>query len=145
LIPFGALARSCGLKDHPLGRHSYFSPEGKIALMFLKSYTQFSDEELIAGLNANIHYQLFCGVRIHPLNPLTNFKIVSAIRCEIADNLSIDSAQQVLAAHWKPYLENLQILSTDATCYESFIRFPTDVKLLWEGVEWIHRQLKWVV
>jgi hypothetical protein len=34
---------------------------------------------------------------------------------------------------------------SDATCYESFIRFPTDVKLLWESVEWIYRQLKIVV
>jgi hypothetical protein len=56
--------------------------------------------------------------------------------------LDIDSAQQVLASHWKPYLENLSVLLTDATCYESAIRFPTDVKLLWEGIEWVHHQLK---
>ncbi|MDR0296060.1 MAG: transposase [Prevotellaceae bacterium] len=33
-----------------------------------------SDRDLIMQLNANIHYQLFCGIRIHPLNPLINFK-----------------------------------------------------------------------
>ncbi len=25
----------------------------------------------------------------------------------------------------------------DATCYESYIRFPTDVKLLWECCQWV--------
>jgi hypothetical protein len=142
LLPFEALSRSLGLTDSRLGRDAYFSCEGKVGLMFLKSYTGLSDAKLIAGLNANIHFQLFCGVRIDPLFPLTNYKIVSAIRCEIADKLSIDSVQQVLASHWKPYLANRSVLLTDATCYESFIRYPTDVKLLWEGVEWVHRQLK---
>ena len=145
LLPFSDLAKSLGLKENPLGRDSYFTPEGKIGLMVLKSYTQLSDEDLIAQLNANLHYQLFCSVRINPLNPLTNYKIVSAIRCEIANSLDIDCAQQTLACAWKPYLENLSVVLTDATCYESAIRFPTDVKLLWEGVEWVHRQLKSVI
>lgn len=30
---------------------------------------------------------------------------------------------------------------TDATCYESHLRFPTDVKLLWESIVWLHRHL----
>jgi len=145
LFPFSALAQSIGLKESSLGRDSYFSPEGKIALMFLKSYTSLSDNDLIAQLNANIHYQLFCGVRINPLNPLSNFKIVSEIRCEIGRKLDIDSLQQILASHWKPYLEHTSVMMSDATCYESAIRFPTDVKLLWESVDWIYRQLKIVV
>ena len=44
----------------------------------LKSYTNFSDAQLIEHLNGNIHYQLVCGVQIDPLHPLTNPKIVSA-------------------------------------------------------------------
>ena len=28
---------------------------------------------------------------------------------------------------------------TDATCYESHMRFPTDMKLLWESLEWLYR------
>lgn len=38
-------------------------------------------------------------------------------------------------------MENLHVCMTDATCYESHLRFPTDVKLLWESVEWLHRWL----
>jgi hypothetical protein len=139
------MADSSGLKSRPLGRGSYFSAEGKIALMLLKSYTGLSDRDLTAQLNANIHYQIFCGVRINPLNPLTNFKIISEIRCEIGKKMNIDSLQQILASHWKPYLEHTSVMLTDATCYESAIRFPTDVKILWESVDWIYRQLKIIV
>ena len=139
LFPFSELAQQMDLHESRLGRKSYFSPGGKIALMVLKSYTNFSDSQLIEPLNGNIHYQLFCGVQIDPLHPLTNPKIVSAIRQELADRLDIESLQAILADHWKPYLENLHVCMTDATCYESHLRFPTDVKLLWEGIVWLHR------
>ena len=29
----------------------------------------------------------------------------------------------------------------DATCYESHMRFPTDMKLLWESLEWLYRHI----
>ena len=74
LFPFSELAREMHLKSSALGRKSYFSPGGKIALMVLKSYTNFSDSQLIEPLNGNIHYQLFCGVQIDPLHPLPNPK-----------------------------------------------------------------------
>ena len=137
-IPFTSLAHSLGLKETKKGRTSYFCAEGKLALMFLKSYSRFSDAELIRNLNSNIHYQLFCGVRVNPVKPLTNFKIVSAIRCEIAGLLQIDKQQEVLSAYWKPYMDNLQVHMTDATCYESYIRYPTDIKLLWEAISWLY-------
>ena len=144
-FPFAQLSKELGLRDHSRGRSSYFSSAGKIALMVLKAYTSLSDRDLMAQLNANLHYQLFCGVRINPLRPLDNFKIVSEIRCEIGRKLDIDKAQQILAGHWKPYLKNTHVLMTDATCYESSLRFPTSVKLLWECVDWLHGQLKGII
>ena len=90
-------------------------------------------------LNGNIHYQMFCGIIIDPSFPITNCKIVSAIRNEMASRLDIDFLQEVLAPHWKPYLDNLHVCMTDATCYESHMRFPTDMKLLWESLEWLYR------
>ena len=105
--------------------------------MVLKAYTGFSDRQLVEHLNGNIHYQIFCGIMIPPSLPITNFKIVSAIRNEIASRLDIDSFQELLASHWKPYLDNLHVCMTDATCYESHMRFPTDMKLLWESLEWL--------
>ena len=121
--------------------HFHFSPSTKLALMVLKAYTGFSDRQLVERLNGNIHYQIFCGIMIPPSLPKTNFKIVSSIRNEIASRLDIDSFQEILASHWKPYLDNLHVCMTDATCYESHMRFPTDMKLLWESIEWLHRHI----
>jgi hypothetical protein len=145
VFPFKSLSEELKLKQRSRGRNAYFSPEGKIALMVLKSYSELSDRALIAQLNANIHYQLFCGVRIDPARPLTNFKIVSEIRCELASKLNIDRSQTILADYWKPYLKDVHVLLTDATCYETDMRYPTDVKLLWESVEWLYKHLKKII
>ena len=141
VFPFDRIAKSVGLSERRLGRRNIFTPSAKIALMVLKSYTGFSDRQLVEHLNGNIHYQLFCGIMIDPSFPITNYKIVSAIRNEIASGLDIDALQEVLASHWKPYLENLHVCMTDATCYESHMRFPTDMKLLWESLEWLYRHI----
>lgn len=139
VFPFERIAKEAGLSERRLGRKNIFSPPAKIALMVLKAYTGFSDRQLVEHLNGNIHYQMFCGVMIDPSSPVTNYKIVSAIRNEIASGLDIDSLQKVLASHWQPYLENLHVCMTDATCYESHMRYPTDMKLLWESIGWLYR------
>ena len=141
VFPFERMAKVMGLSEQRLGRRNIFSPSAKIALMVLKAYTGFSDRQLVEHLNGNIHYQMFCGIMINPSFPITNYKIVSAIRNEIASRLDVDSLQEVLASYWKPYLENLHVCMTDATCYESHMRFPTDMKLLWESLEWLYRQI----
>ena len=133
VFPFDRMAKAAGLSEQRLGRRNIFSPSAKIALMVLKAYTGFSDRQLVEHLNGNIHYQMFCGIMIDPSFPITNYKIVSAIRNEMASRLDIESLQEVLVSHWKPYLENLHVCMTDATCYESHMRFPTDMKLLFEG------------
>ena len=127
------MAKAMGLSEQRQGRRNIFSPSAKIALMALKAYTGFSDRQLVEHLNGNIHYQMFCGIMMDPSFPITNYKMVSAIRNETASRLDIESLQEVLASHWKPYLENLHVCMTDATCYESHMRFPTDMKLLFEG------------
>ena len=32
-------------------------------------------------------------------------------------------------------MKDLDTMYTDATCYESEMRYPTDAKLLWEGFD----------
>jgi len=141
VFPFERMAKASGLSEPHLDRRNIFSPCAKIALMVLKAYTGFSDRQLVEHLNGNIHYQMFCGIMINPSFPITNYKIVNAIRNEIASRLDIDSFQEILASHWKPYLDNLHVCMTDATCYESHMRFPTDMKLLWESLEWLYRHI----
>ena len=110
--------------------------------MVLKAYTGFSDRQLVEHLERGTYTTRFSvGIMIPRPFPITNFKIVSAIRNEIASRLDIDSFQELLASHWKPYLDNLHVCMTDATCYESHMRFPTDMKLLWESLEWLYRHI----
>ena len=92
VFPFEHIAKTVGLSDQHLGRRNIFSPCAKIALMVLKAYTGFSDRQLVEHLNGNIHYQMFCGIMISPSFPITNYKIVSAIRNEIASRLKRQSA-----------------------------------------------------
>lgn len=54
---------------------------------------------------------------------------------ELAGKLKMQQLQGILADKWRPYMENLDTMYTDATCYESEMRYPTDTKLLWEGIE----------
>ena len=139
LLPLHKMAESLGLVSKSmrpkLGRKSYFTPEGKVALMFLKMYTQLSFPKLLEQLNGNIHYQIFCDIAIDPTRPLTNYKLLDAISMEVAEKLKIQEQQNLLAQMWKPYLKDLDTMYTDATCYESEMRYPTDPKLLWEGIE----------
>ena len=37
-------------------------------------------------------------------------------------------------------MSNLQSITCDASCYESYLRYPTDVKLLWECAEWLYEK-----
>ena len=139
LLPLHKMALSFGLVRKPRygarGRKSFFSPEGKVALMFLKMHTGLSAPKLMEQLNGNIHYQLFCGISINPLRPLTNYKLIDSIVSELSGKLKIQQQQDILAEAWKPYMKDLETFYTDATCYESEMRYPTDQKLLWECVE----------
>ena len=118
-----------------------FSPKGRIALMILKHYAGCSDRKLIEQLNGNLDYQFFCDITLG-YKRLTNFKIVSQIRCELASHLDIDVTEKLLYNYWKPYINSPNQVTVDATCYESEVRYPTDQKLLWEAVHWHYNQLK---
>ena len=63
-IPWEKLVKTFKIQDKPKGPPTLFPPEGKIALMFLKSYSQTSDKKLVEQINGNIYYQLFCGIRL---------------------------------------------------------------------------------
>ena len=140
-IPWHGLARKLKIRDYRKGPDRIFSPQGMLALMFLKSYVGCSDRKLISHLNGNIDFQMFCGIFLGP-DRISNYKIVSEIRCRLARHLDIKSLQEALAESWKPYLSDTNVMLEDATCYETSMRYPTDVKLLWECTEWSYAQLK---
>lgn len=141
-IPWKALVKGFKLKKSKKGPDGTFSNQGKLGLMLLKNYVGCSDERLIEQLNGNIYYQIFCDLYLGATHQLKNGKIVSAVRCELSKKLDIGRLQRVLMDHWGEYMEDLQALLMDASCYESCVRYPTPVKLLWEAVDWCYGQLK---
>lgn len=85
--------------------------------------------------------QLFCGVLIDPQNSIKNGKIVSAIRNRLARCVNIKELQAIHYDKWVPKLANKDLYLTDATCYECHLRYPINVKLLWESSAWLHTLL----
>jgi len=140
-IPWQELVENFDIKEQKQGRSYLFSPQGRLGLMFLKHYACCSDKKLIEQLNSNLDYQYFCDIELG-FERLTNYKIVSQIRCELSDDLNINQVEKVLYGHWKEDMSSIEQVTMDATCYESELRYPTIQKLLWECVNWMYRQLR---
>lgn len=112
-----------------------------LALLVLKHYSGCSDQRLLEQLNGNLYYQIFCGVYIDPSTPLVHRQLVSSLRGLLSSHLSLESFQKELAIYWQGDLRDKETTLIDATCYESEVRYPTDVKLLWESVSWLYPRL----
>lgn len=123
------------------GRKPIFDTRGKLALMFLKSYLDVSDKQLMERLSSDYLVQFFCGVYFRPEDKVPDFKLISEIRVELSKSLDLEAFQVAMASYWRPYMEGIEEMLSDATCYESDIRYPTDVKLLWECCEWLKKQI----
>ena len=105
LLPLREMAISFGLVEEKpkslrvkRGRKSFFTPEGKVALAFLKMYTGLSAPKRMEALNGNvsIHYQIFCGIRISPESQLTNYMLIDSILLELSRKLKIQEQQKLL-------------------------------------------------
>lgn len=127
-----------------MGTPGWFSAEGKIALQFLKPYLGLSDEKLLERLNTDWALQLFCGIQLKAGEWIRDKDLLCRTRAFVAAHLQIQPAQELLVQHWQPWMGQSHFGTTDATCYESYIKYPTDVQLLWDCCEWVHRQIKQV-
>ena len=136
-LPWGQLADCLPEENKGPGAPRWFSSQGMFGLMFLKSYLNISDEKLIERFNTDWSLQLFCNKLLADHQKIKDKSIVSRIRSYIADHVDWEELQHILIRHWKRDMENTHVLLMDATCYESYVRFPTDVKLLWESSQWV--------
>lgn len=142
-IPFKELAdlfRGSRSSSH-LGRKPFFSIEGGLGLMFLKHYSQLSDEQLIERLNADWQMQMFCGIQLGITRTIRDKDIVGRWRRFFAERMEIDQLQDILAEHWSGFMKSKQVLMNDVTCYESYIKYPTDAKLLYDCSVWLFKQI----
>lgn len=101
--------------------------------MILKHYLGLSDELLIERLNTDWCMQYFCGLQLG-VRKIKDKNLVSWWRAYLGNHLNIAELQGVLIENWKPHMEQTHVTLMDATCYESHLRYPTAVKLLWESI-----------
>lgn len=123
-----------------LGRKGLLTVRGGLALMFLKHYLSLSDEMLIDRLNTDWSMQYFCGIRLGT-KMIRNKNLVSDWRSYLGRHMDLSVMQQKLAAYWKPMLQESHVGMSDATVYESYIRHPNDIVLLWQSCEYIYEAL----
>jgi IS5 family transposase len=123
------------------GAPRWLSNEGMFAMMFLKHYLNLSDRQLIDRFNTDWSLQIFCNRPLADGELIKDSNLPSRVRTYIAKHADLNRLQTVLLNYWKDDIDNTHVLSMDATCYESCIRFPTDVKLLWESNQWVYEKL----
>lgn len=140
-IPFDELADLLPKKFSTAGSPGWFSYQGYFGVMFLKSYLNLSDAMLIDRINTDWALQMFCGIQLKENQQIRDKDIPSRIRKFIGENLDIETFQQVMIRHWKPYMQDTHCFLNDATAYESYIKYPTDVKLLWDCCNWVFENM----
>lgn len=141
-IPWQALENCLPKVDYDKpGPKPWFSNTGMFGLMFLKHLLDISDEKLMERFNTDWSLQLFCGKLLGDDEKIRDLSMVSRVRGYIGNNSDWHRVQEVLLDHWKEDMDAIHALFMDATCYESYIRFPTDVKLLWESCVWVFEKL----
>lgn len=136
-IDWDGLVALLPLKKNPAGAPSWLPKQGYFGLMFLKHYTGLSDEKLLERFNTDWAMQMFCGALLSDNEAIRDNSFVSKIRDYLAHNVDMAAVQKVLVSAWKDEIPDKNAVLMDATCYEVYIRFPTDVKLLWEGCQWL--------
>ena len=141
-LPLEELAAQLPRPKSKAGAKPWFNSYGKIALQFLKAYCNCSDVKLLERINTDWALQLFCGIQLGPNQWIKDKDLIWKTRTWVASHLDMDQAQQTLIRYWKPVLNNTHLGMSDATCYESYIKYPTDVKLLWDCIAWMHCQIK---
>lgn len=140
-IPFDELVQ---LIPVPRGQVSgkgckpWFDVKGGIALQFLKHFLRLSDAQLIERINTDWSLQYFCGIQLTKDEIIADLNLPSVWRLHIGRHLDITQWQTKLAAEWKPYMKETFASTEDATCYESYIEYPTHVKLIWKGCNEAH-------
>lgn len=141
-IPFGKLAALFPAKRHRQGKKPWLDVKGMIGLEVLKFYTGLSDAKLVERLNTDWAMRLFCGLSPIAGQWIKDKDLPSHYRTKLASQVDYQAFQRELALYWMPYVENKQMALTDATCFESYIKYPTDIKLLWDSCSWVQAQIK---
>lgn len=137
-IPWKELAKLLPERTKEVGAPPWFGAEGYFGLMFLKAYYNgIGDAKLIGLINNSWALQMFCGMQLKENEKIRDEGLPSRVRQYLAEHINIEVLQRVLIEYWKPEMENTHCILNDATVYESHIKYPTDVGLLWDSCVWV--------
>jgi hypothetical protein len=140
-IPFDELVKLVPPPKHQLsglGSKPWFDVKGGIALQFLKKFLRLSDAQLIERINTDWSLQYFCDIQLGKDEIIADKNLPGSWRFYIGQYLDITKWQKQLSKAWKPYMKETFASNQDATCYESYIAYPTHVKLIWKGCNELH-------
>lgn len=143
-LPLEELGKLLPVKHKRSGAPCWFDPKGLIALLFLQAYTRLSDRQFVDHLNGNWQMQMFCGIQLKINEAIKDKNLMSRVRSQVSKFIDLDQVQTKLMKFWKPYMGDTHVGMCDATVYESSLRYPTDVKLLWECCMYIQKQVELV-
>lgn len=145
VLPIKELAQLLPHKRTKRGAPAWFDNEAKIALQFLKHYMgDCSDEKLLQRINTDFALQFFLGINLKYNERIKDKNLIWQARSMVSYHLDVSKFQDILIVHWKPYMSDTTIGLSDASCYESYIKYPTDVKLLWDCVEYMNKIMKFL-
>lgn len=69
---------------------------------------------------------MFCGVLPADNEVIRDNSFVSRVRSYLGKYVDFEEFQHKIIENWKDEIPDKNILLADATCYEVYIRFPTD-------------------
>ncbi|MEA5261062.1 transposase [Arcicella aquatica] len=136
-IDWDSLEKLLPNKTKVCGAPPWLPAKGLFGLMLLKHYTGLSDEKLLESFHTNWAMQIFCGTLLADNERIKDNAFVSRVRSYLGNHLDLNLFQSVMINNWKGEIPDKNVLLMDATCYEVYLRIPTDVKLLWEACTWL--------
>ena len=139
-VPWKKLIDCLNQKANQKGPQPLIPLKGQLAIMILKPFLKNqSDKQLSDRINSDMHFRIFCGLPL-TYNPiLPNPKYISRIRSKLSKQINWETLEKTLFNYWSPYIKDKSNILIDATCYETDMRYPTDVKLVWESLEYIKK------
>src|SRR5690625_2251877 len=85
---------------------------------------------------------MFCGIQLGITRTIRDKDIVGRWRRFFAERMEIDQLQDILAEHWSGFMKCKQVLMNDASCYESYSKYPRDVRLLYDFSVCLFQQIQ---
>lgn len=150
VIPFDTLAQVFKpyKSKHPQGVKSIFSIQGGLALQVLKHRYQLSNAEVVEMINGNWHFQYFCGIHLSDTQSIRDKDIVGRWHRYFSYHNGGETwkaFEPALVPYWKQEMRQNAPFSMkldDATVFESYIKYPTDVGLIFDACKWVYKRIE---